>query len=151
MHTDRESIMQVFKKNDDAGMSAIAADIKAARARLKSYDTSDDDLTARIGKAKSKFDRLKKQAAEYDRDELTDARLALRPQMEDAAHDCIKRSAKGSKVSFWNYQRSITDTDELLGEAGMAERRREQRQREALAQKQREYPQRKLKGLDIGR
>lgn len=37
-----------------------------------------------------------------------------------------------------------------LGEAGMAERRREQRQREALVQKRREYPQRKLKGRDIG-
>ncbi|MBQ9720438.1 MAG: MobA/MobL family protein, partial [Oscillospiraceae bacterium] len=151
LHTDRESIIQAFKKTDDAGMSAIAADIKAARVRLERYDSSDDNLTERIGKAKAEFDGLKKQAEEYDRDELTDARLAFRPQMEDAAHDRIKWTVKGGKVSFWNYLGSITDTDELLGEAGMAERRREQRQREALAQKQREYPQRKRKGRDIGR
>lgn len=49
--------------------------------------------------------------------------------MEDGAQDRIKRSIKGGKVSFWNYQCSITDTDELLGEAGMAERRRAERQR----------------------
>ena len=103
LRTDKESIMQAFKKTDDAGMSAIAADIKAAQARLEHCDASDDDLTAHIGKAKEEFDGLKAQAAEYDRDELTDARLALRPQMENAAHDRIKRNAKGGKVSFWNY------------------------------------------------
>ena len=151
LRTSRESIMQGFKKTDDAGMSAIAADIKAARVRLQHYNSSDDDLTVHIGKAKAEFDELKKQAAGYDRDELTDARLALRPRMEDAAHDRIKRNANGVKVSFWNYQGSITDTDELLGEAGMAERRREQRRREALEQKYHEHSQRKPKKRNIGR
>ena len=150
MHTDRESIMQAFKKTDDAGMSAIAADIKAARVRLERYDSSDDDLTERIGKAKAEFNGLKKQAEEYDRDELTDARLAFRLQIEDAAHDRI-RTVKGGKVSFWNYPGSITDTDELLGEAGMAECRREQLRREALEQKCHEHQQRKPKKRDIGR
>ena len=93
---------------------------------------------------------LKKQAEEYDRDELTDASLAFRPQMEDAAHDRI-RTVKGGKVSFWNYPGSITDTDELLGEAGMAECRREQLRREALEQKCHEHQQRKPKKRDIGR
>ena len=151
LHTDRESIIQAFKKTDDAGMSAIAADIKAARVRLERYDSSDDDLTKRIGKAKAEFDRLKERAKKYDLYDLTDARLALRPQMEDAAHDRIKRNVKGGKVSFWNYQGSITDTDELLGEAGMAECRREQLRREALEQKCHEHQQRKPKKRDIGR
>lgn len=151
MRTSRESVMQAFKKTDNAGISAIAADIKAARVRLERYDLSDDDLTARIGKAKAEFDRLKEQAVEYDRDELTDARLELRPQMETAAHDRIKRGDKSGKVSFWNYQGSITDADELLGESGMAERRREQRRRETLEQQRREHPQRKPKKRDIRR
>ena len=151
MRTGRESVMQAFKKTDDVGMNAIAAYIKAARARLQRYDSSDDDLTARIGKAKAEFDGLKKQAAEYDRDELTDARLALRPRMESAAHERINQNVKGGKVSFWNYQGSITDTDEILGEVGMAERRKEQRRREALEQQRREHPQRRLNQQDMGR
>ena len=150
LRTSRESVMQAFKKTDDVGMNAIAADIKAARVRLERYDSSDNDLTAQIGKAKAEFDGLKEQAAEYDHDELTDARLALRQEMEAAAHDRIKRNVKGSEVSFWNYQGSITDTDEMLGEAGMAERRMEQRRREALEQQRREHPQRRSKEWDMG-
>ena len=119
--------------------------------RLERYDSSDDDLTKRIGKAKTEFDGLKAQAAEYDGGELADARLALRQEMESTAHDRIKRNVKGGKVSFWNYQGSITDTDEILGEAGMAERRKDQRRRKALEQQRREHPQRKLKELEQGR
>ena len=45
------------------------------------YDAADAVLTRKIDLAKTKFDDLREQAAEYDRDELTDARLALRQKM----------------------------------------------------------------------
>lgn len=107
------------------------------------YDAADAVLTRKIDGAKAKFDQMREQAAEYDRDELTDARLALRQEMESEAHDRIKRNIKGGKVSIRDYWSSIADADALLGETGMAERRREQRRRE-----ERDHRQRKAKEWD---
>ena len=110
------------------------------------YDAADANLTQKIDRAKAKFDDLREQAAEYDRDELTDARLALRQEMESAAHDRIERNIKGGKVSIRDYWSSISDADALLGESGMAERRRQQRRRE-----ERDHQQRKAKERDAER
>ena len=107
------------------------------------YDAADAALTQKIDHAKERFDGLREQAAEYDRDELTDARLALRQEMESEAHNRIKRNIKGDKVSIRNYWSSISDADALLGETGMAERRREQRRRE-----EHDHQQRKAKERD---
>ena len=101
------------------------------------YDAADAVLTQKIDRAKAKFDDLREQAATYERDELTDTRLALRQEMESAAHDRIKRNIKGGKVSIRDYWSSIADTDSLLGESGMAERRREPRRREERERRQR--------------
>ncbi len=79
---------------------------------------------------------------EYDRDELADARLALRQEMESEAHDRIKRNIKGGKVSIRDYWSSISDADALLGETGMAERRREQRRRGECNHRQRKARER---------
>ena len=110
------------------------------------YDAADAVLTQKIDRAKAKFDDLREQAAECDRDELTDARLALRQEMESTAHDRIKQNIKGGKVSIRDYWSSISDADALLGETGMAERRREQRRRE-----ERDHRQRKARDQDMGR
>ena len=107
------------------------------------YDAADAALTRKIDRAKDRFDGLREQAAEYDRDELTNARLALRQEMESTAYDRIKRNIKGGKVSIRDYWNSISDADALLGETGMAERRREQRRRE-----EREHRRRKAEERD---
>ena len=129
LRANRTAIMEELGKEDAEGMSEVKADVEVTRARLNEYYASDADLVAHINKAKAEFDGLKKQAAEFDRDELTDARLALRLQMESKAHDRIERNIKGDKVSFWNFTHSVTDTDALLDEANMVERRRAERQR----------------------
>lgn len=66
--------------------------------------------------------------------------------MESEAHDRIKRNIKGGKVSIRDYWSSISDADALLGETGMAERRREQWWRE-----DRDYRQRDAKERDTER
>lgn len=93
------------------------------------YDAADAVLSQKIDRAKAKFDRLREQAAKYDRDKLTDTRLAFRQEMESEAHNRIERNIKGGKVSIRDYWGSISDADALLSESGMAERRREQRRR----------------------
>ena len=94
------------------------------------YDAADAVLAQKIDRAKERFDNLWEQATEYDPDELTDARLALRQEMENAAHDRIERNIKDGKVSIRDYWHSLSDADALLGETGMAERRHQQRRKD---------------------
>ncbi|MBR1566296.1 MAG: hypothetical protein IJ649_05990, partial [Oscillospiraceae bacterium] len=65
---------------------------------------------------------------------------ALRQEMENAAHDRIERNIKDGKVSIRDYWHSLSDADALLGETGMAERRRQQRRRE-----ERDHRQKKMR------
>lgn len=70
--------------------------------------------TSNITKSTQAFNRLKEQSADFDLFELTDARLALRPSMEEAAQERIRKEAPDGKISirgFW--------TDKLLREDGM--------------------------------
>ena len=103
------------------------------------FDVSFDELLnmmfdGRI--TKEEFDKLKTQTADLDQDELANARLALRPQMEREAQDRIRRAEDGRKISFWNFQSSISDADKLLGEDGMAERCKERKRLRRIEKRQ---------------
>ena len=90
-------------------------------------------LTDAIDREREKFTDLKEQAAVLDRDGLTDARLAIRPQMEAQAKERIRVAMSSGKLDFWKYQASTRDTDTMLGEDGMAEQReREKRINERM-------------------
>ena len=128
---EEKSIVQGFGKEDASGMKQVKNEISGAQADMVKLGKDETTLTDAIGKEREKFTELKEQAAGLDRDELTDTRLALRPQMEAQAKDRIRGAMSNGKVSFWNFQLSIRDTDKLLGETGMAEQReREKRQEE---------------------
>ena len=88
---------------------------------------------------------------EYD---LTDARLAFRPQMEDEAQERIKKDIPDEKLSFWDFQISTSMTDEQNREDGMETWYKEQTIRRRLEQEyqqRREQPQRKPRERDMER
>ena len=132
---EEESIVQGFGKEDAAGMKQVKSEISGAEAGMVKLGKDETALTVAIGKETEKFAELKEQAAGLDRAELTDARLALRPQMETQAKERIRGAMSSGKVSFWNYQISINDADMLLGENGMAEQREYEKQQEILEAK----------------
>jgi hypothetical protein len=128
---EEQSVMQAFGKEDAAGMKKVKGEIGAAESDLAHYDKRAGELVDAINREKDKFTGLKEQASELDLDELIDARLALRTQKENAAREHIRKAAPDGRINFWNYQRSVTDTDWLLGEEGMAKQREYEKLREA--------------------
>ena len=128
---EEKDIMQGFGKEDTAGMKQVKSEISGAEADMVKLGKVETTLTNAIGKEREKFTELKEQVAGLDRGELTDARLALRPQMEAQAKERIRGARSSGKVSFWNYQLSIKDADKLLGEVGMAEQREYEKLHEA--------------------
>ena len=127
---EEKSVMRVFGKEDAAGMKEVKGEISEAEARVTRLDGQEVEFTGAIKREKEKFDGLKEQAADLDQDELTDARLALRPQMERSAYDRIQSGLSSGKPEFWKMESSFRDADRVLGEEGMAERHEAQKRRE---------------------
>ena len=120
---EEKSIVQGFGKEDAAGMKQVKGEISGAEADMVKLGKDETTLNDAIGREREMFTELKKQAAGLDRDELTDTRLALRPQIEAQAKERIRGAMSSGKLDFWKYQASTRDTDKQLGEDGMAERR----------------------------
>ena len=126
---EEKDIMQGFDKEDAAGMKQVKSEISGAEADMVRLDKDETTLTDAIDRERKKFTGLKEQAAVLDRGELTDARLALRPQMEAQAKERIRVAMSSGKIRFWDFRACVLDADKLLGEDGLAEQReREKRQ-----------------------
>ena len=133
---EKNSIMRVFDKADAAGMKEVEVEISKSEARIVKLDAHEVKFIGAINREKEKFDGLKAQAADFDQDDLTDARFALRQQMEREAQNRIRRAEGGRKINRWKFQGSISDADKLLGEDGMTERHEERKRLRHLEERQ---------------
>ena len=150
----KNEIVTGFGREDDKEMPAVPKQITAVKANVTKMDELEAKYTGDIEKTGQEFDRLKERAKQYDLYDLTDARLALRPQMEDEAQERIKKDIPGEKLSFWDFQISASMTDEQNREDGMETWYKEQTMRRRLEQEyqqRREQPQRKPRARDMER
>ena len=98
-------------------------------------DKQETGLSDSIRKEQENYTALQEQAEVLDRDELTEARLAMRKESERQAWERIRESVSSGKVSFQTFRMSVKDTDELLaasdadGKAAMKERNRDSREK----------------------
>ena len=150
----KNEIVTGFGKEDEKEMTAVPKHIATVKANVAKMNELETRYTGDIEKSGQEFDRLKEKAKQYDLYDLTDARLALRPQMEDEAQERIKKDIPDEKLSFWDFQISTSMTDEQNREDGMETWYKEQTMRRRLEQEyqqRREQPQRKPRERDMER
>jgi len=116
LQTEERIRMQAFNKEDAAGMKEVRGEIDRVKTDMGRLDEQETSLSASIRKEQENFTALQEQAEVLDRDELTEARLAMRKDSEHQAWERIRRSLSSGKVSFQTFRMSVKDTDELLGE-----------------------------------
>ena len=127
--------MQVFDKEDAAGMKEVRGEIDRIKADMGRLDEQETGLSDSIRREREHFTALQELTEVLDRDELTEACLALRKESERQAWERIRKSLSGGKVSFQTFRMSVKDTDELPGEedaggqAVVKERNREKGER----------------------
>ncbi len=138
----KNGIVSGFGKESDKEMPAVPKEIKAARANVSRLDGPEARCTGEIEQSGQEFDRLKDKAKQYDLYNLTDARLALRPQLEDEAKERIRKEIPDRKLNTWDYLLSAQETDRQLGEDGMERWLAEQKRRRRMEQTQRERGER---------
>lgn len=84
-------------------------------ATLNKLSQQEEKYTAELNDALQQYAELKSQSAEFDSDELQDARLALRPAMERSAIDRVQ-SAYGNNYDSLMMHDSKRDVAGMLNE-----------------------------------
>ena len=139
LKSEKEMLLHSLECADDTGIAAVEKDISTIEAALKKLAQQEEKYTTELNDALRQYADLKEQAAEFDPDELQDARLALRPVMERSAVDRAQ-SAYGDKYDPLIMYDSKRDVSELLNEDTGARSVREflrQKQRPQRTQQQR--------------
>lgn len=137
LKSEKNMLLHSLECSDDAGIAAVKKDISTVETALKKLSQQEEKYTAELNDALRQYAELKEQSAEFDPDELQDARLALRPAMERSAVDRVQ-SAYGDKYDLVKMYDSKRDVSDILHEE--AETRSI---RERLRQKQQQQPQQK--------
>ena len=137
LKSEKNMLLHSLECSDDAGIAAVKKDISTVETALKKLSQQEEKYTAELNDALRQYAELKEQSAEFDPDELQDARLALRPAMERSAVDRVQ-SAYGDKYDLLKMYDSKRDVSDILHEE--AETRSI---RERLRQKQQQQPQQK--------
>ena len=129
-------LLHSLECSDDVGIAAVKKDISTIEAALKKLAQQEEKDTAELNDALRQYADFKEQAAEFDPDELQDARLALRSVMERSAVDRVQ-SAYGNKYDPLLIYDSKRDVADILHEETEARSIREHlRQKQQAQQKQ---------------
>ena len=130
LKSEKDMLLHSLECSDDAGIATVKKDISMLEAALKKLAQHEEKYTDELNDALRQYADLKEQAAEFDPEELQDARCALRPVMERSAVDCVQ-SAYGNKYYPLMMYDSKRDVANLLREEA-----EERSIRERLRQKQ---------------
>ena len=136
LKSEKDLLLHSLECIDDAGITAVKKDVSTMEAALKKLSQQEEKYTAELNDALRQYADLKEQAAEFDPDELQNARLALRPAMERSAVERVQ-SAYGDKYNPLIMYDSKRDAADLLHEETEARSVREHlRQKQQTRQKQ---------------
>lgn len=137
----KNEIVTGFGKDDEKEMPTVPKHLATVKANIAKMDELETKYTGDIGRFGQEFNRLKEKAKQYDLYDLTDARLAIRPQMEDEAQESINKDIPNEKVSPFVFQASVQETDRQNNEDGMERWLAEQKRLRQMEQMQREREQ----------
>ena len=115
LRTEKAMLLRSLDCADDAGMSDVKKDIAAMEAALKKLDEQESKYSAELESALQQYRELQVQAAAFDTEELTDARLQLRPGMDRSTIARIQ-TAYESQYSAFTMVEARRDVSNMLGE-----------------------------------
>lgn len=144
LKSEKNVLLHTLDCANDSAISAVKKDVSVMEGSLQKLDTQEEKYAAELEDALREYATLMKQVAGLDADELTAARLALRPEKEHSAVARVQ-AAYGEKYDLQMMADSKRDVAGLLGvEAetrSVRERLRQKRQTQ-------EAPRKKAKEKD---
>lgn len=126
---ERSEIMRNMGKASHDEMSALPKHLKTVRDNIGKMDELEALYTYGIEKARQELAGLMADAAGFDPRELRNARLAIRPQMQEEAEERIQKASHSDKFSVQGLLAGIRAADMALDEA---ERSMKQKMRQTV-------------------
>ena len=115
LKSEKDMLLHSLECSDDAGIATVKKDISTLETALKKLAQQEEKYTDELNDALRQYADLKTQSAEFDPDELQDARLDLRPAMERSVVDRVQ-SAYDAKYDPLMMHDSKRDVANLLNE-----------------------------------
>ena len=136
LKSEKDMLLHSLECADDAGIAAVKKDISTMETALKKLPQQEEKYTTELNDALRQYADLKEQAAEFDPDELQDARLALRLAMERSAVDRVQAAYGGKYDPLVMYDSKRDVADMLHEETEARSIRKHLRQKQQAQQKQ---------------
>ena len=115
LRSEKAMLLRSLDCADDAAMGDVKKDIAAMEAALKKLDEQESKYAAELESALQQYRELEAQAAEFDTDELTDARLELRPGMDRSTVSRIQ-TAYDKQYDIFAMAEARRDVSNMLDE-----------------------------------
>ena len=115
LRSEKAMLLHSLDCADDAAMGDVKKDIAAMEAALKKLDEQESKYAAELESALQQYRELEAQATEFDAEELTDARLELRPGMDCSTVSRIQ-TAYDTKYSPLTMAEARQDISKMLDE-----------------------------------
>ena len=111
----RAMLLHSLDLADDAAMGDVKKDISTMEAALKKLDEQESKYSAELESALQQYRELEAQSTEFDAEELNDARLELRPDMERSTVSRIQ-AAYDTQYRPLTMAEARQDVSKMLGE-----------------------------------
>ena len=115
LRSEKAMLLHSLDCADDAAMGDVRKDIAAMEAALKKLDEQESKYSAELESALQQYRELEAQAAEFDAEELKDARLELRPSMDRSTVSRIQ-TAYDTQYSPFTMAQARQDVSKMLNE-----------------------------------
>ena len=115
LRSEKAMLLHSLDCADDAAMGDVKKDIAAMEAVLKKLDEQESNYSTVLESTLHQYRELEAQAAEFDAEELTAARLQLRPGMDRSTVARIQ-TAYDSQYSPFTMAEARRDVSKILDE-----------------------------------
>ena len=115
LRSEKAMLLRSLDCADDAAMGDVKKDIASMEVALKKLDEQESKYATELESALQQYRELEAQATEFDADELTDARLGLRPGMERSTVSRIQ-TAYDTQYSPFTMAEARQDVSKMLDE-----------------------------------
>ena len=139
LRSEKAMLLHSLACADDAAMGDVKKDIASMEAALKKLDEQESKYSVELESALQQYRELETQATEFDAEELTEARLELRPGMDRSTVSRIQ-TAYSTQYSPFTMAEARQDISSMLDEheeepRSVRERLRNHRQEQTVLRK----------------
>ena len=145
LRSEKAMLLRSLDCADDAAMGDVKKDIAAMEAVLKKLDEQESKYAAELESTLQQYWELEAQTAEFDAEELTAARLQLRPDMDCSTASRIQ-TAYDTRYSPFTMAEARRDVSKMLDEH--EETPRSVRELLRMQQQEQTVPRKKEKDRD---